>query len=323
LYELFAPTEVSPEDLSTLGEEFFDGAVQGAFSAHPHSARGAIYNIGLRTTPLGSTLDLYELGDAVRHLAALPVGELVSMHDFMVTPHYVIAFGVPLRFRWADWMAARGVAFDYMEWKPAEGTEVFVIPIDRPKERVRFTVDPFFLYHFANAYERGDELVVDYCRIDDYKAQERYIRELIDGEISVEWNSKFHRAVIDPKRRTMRTEERWSRSAEFPRVAPADDGAPYQHAYLAAHGDDRKGPFTRIARLDVETGRAAEFEFGQACSEPIFADGYVLTLVHDGATNTSGLAILDARNIEAGPIARAWFNHHIPITFHGTWVTMA
>jgi carotenoid cleavage dioxygenase-like enzyme len=32
-----------------------------------------------------------------------------------------------------------------------------------------------------------------------------------------------------------------------------------------------------------------------------------------------GLAVYDACTVGAGPIARCWFAHHVPITFHGTW----
>ena len=32
------------------------------------------------------------------------------------------------------------------------------------------------------------------------------------------------------------------------------------------------------------------------------------------------VAVLDARAPEAGPVARAWFDHFFPFTFHGTWV---
>ncbi|HWV39190.1 MAG TPA: carotenoid oxygenase family protein [Vulgatibacter sp.] len=31
------------------------------------------------------------------------------------------------------------------------------------------------------------------------------------------------------------------------------------------------------------------------------------------------MAILEADALEKGPIARAWFDHHLPFTFHGAW----
>jgi all-trans-8'-apo-beta-carotenal 15,15'-oxygenase len=64
-------------------------------------------------------------------------------------------------------------------------------------------------------------------------------------------------------------------------------------------------------------------------AEPIFAprpygaaetDGWVLVLVYDENTQTSHVAVLDAAAPEAGPVGSAGFDHHVPITLHGTWV---
>jgi carotenoid cleavage dioxygenase-like enzyme len=32
------------------------------------------------------------------------------------------------------------------------------------------------------------------------------------------------------------------------------------------------------------------------------------------------VVVLDARDPAAGPLATAWFGHHVPPTFHGTFV---
>jgi NAD(P)-dependent dehydrogenase (short-subunit alcohol dehydrogenase family) len=66
-------------------------------------------------------------------------------------------------------------------------------------------------------------------------------------------------------------------------------------------------------------------------SEPIFVprpsngaahaedDGWVLALVYDPASDASNVTVLDARDLSAGPLARAWFDHHVPPTFHGAF----
>lgn len=55
--------------------------------------------------------------------------------------------------------------------------------------------------------------------------------------------------------------------------------------------------------------------------EPIFVprqnaesedDGWVLTMVYRTATNTTDLAILDAKKISKGPVALIRLPHHIP-----------
>jgi all-trans-8'-apo-beta-carotenal 15,15'-oxygenase len=70
------------------------------------------------------------------------------------------------------------------------------------------------------------------------------------------------------------------------------------------------------------------FDEGQRPSEPIFVpraesgpegDGHLLTLVYDPKTHRSHVAVLDAQRLGAGPVARAFFDHHVPMTFHGLW----
>ncbi len=64
LWEAGFPTELRPEDLTTLGETDLDGVVVKAFSAHPHrvAARRTTYNFGIRYG-LRTVMDLYALPD--------------------------------------------------------------------------------------------------------------------------------------------------------------------------------------------------------------------------------------------------------------------
>ena len=48
-------------------------------------------------------------------------------------------------------------------------------------------------------------------------------------------------------------------------------------------------------------------------------DGFVLCTVYDGASDTSHLAVLDAANVEAEPVATAHLEHRIPLGFHGNF----
>jgi len=48
-------------------------------------------------------------------------------------------------------------------------------------------------------------------------------------------------------------------------------------------------------------------------------DGWLLALVYDPASDASNITVLDGRDPSAGPLARAWFDHHIPPTTHGAF----
>ena len=49
-------------------------------------------------------------------------------------------------------------------------------------------------------------------------------------------------------------------------------------------------------------------------------EGYILAIVYRAASHASHLAVFEAQRVGEGPIARAHFDHHIPSSFHGTWV---
>jgi carotenoid cleavage dioxygenase-like enzyme len=53
-----------------------------------------------------------------------------------------------------------------------------------------------------------------------------------------------------------------------------------------------------------------------ACAED---DGWILALVYDSGSDTSNVVVLDARDLSAGPLARVWFDHLVPATFHGAF----
>jgi all-trans-8'-apo-beta-carotenal 15,15'-oxygenase len=87
-----------------------------------------------------------------------------------------------------------------------------------------------------------------------------------------------------------------------------------------------------VAKVEVETGQDSLWLSGLGVvSEPIFVsrpsngaeraedDGWVLALVYDPASDASNVTVLDARDLSAGPLARVWFDHHLPPSFHGAF----
>lgn len=335
LWEAGLPTELSPEDLSTLGETDLDGVVAGTFSAHPTpvASRDRLYNFGVRYGR-HTLLDLYELAPAgsARKLATLPLPGPSMIHDFVATDRHLVFLVPPLRMRVVRAMLGLASFADSLAWKPELGTEVIIVPIDNPANPVRFTTDPFYTWHYSNAFEDGDgRIVVDLVRYDDF-ASNAALEEMVDGRADTGGlDGTFHRLTIDPARSSLSTEERFSRSCEFPRVAPGTEGRGYRYAYLAARSPGSPGGLQNaIVKLDVETGAARELVLpeGQYTSEPVFVpaaasgaedDGHVLAHIYDAASHRSCAVVLDARDLEHGPLARAWFDHHLPPSFHGVW----
>ncbi len=319
LMEGAIPTEMSPNDLSTVGETTFNGTIPGMFSAHPHfvASRDTLYNFGLRMGRK-TKIDLYALptkGTPTR-IGSVPLERPVMLHDFVCTDNHMVFFVSPVHMQVFNMLLQRGTFGDMFQWNGSAGTEVIVVPIDRPGDVVRFKTDAFFQWHFSNAFERDGELVVDYARYPNFDSFSAL-------ETSAIPSGQFYRSVIDPKRKTMTSEPLSGVGCEFPRVHPGFEGGDYRYSWIMStqpHG---------IARIDVTTGEDIGYLFPdhQYSSEPVFVatgdaelDGYVLSLVYDHNEQASFLAVFEATKLEAGPVGKAWFDHRIPITFHGNWM---
>ena len=324
LVESSRPIEISPDDLSTLGETRLGGALTTPFSAHPHTVVGrkALYNFGIEYGRQ-SALVLYELPfhGRARRMFSVPLKQPVLLHDFAATDRHFVFFVSPARIRIARALLGIGDFASILAWEPDAGTEVIVVPIDDPTRVVRFDVPAFFQWHFAGCWERGSELIVHYVRYDDMTTFSQL------RSCGVTEQGKLHEAVINPAKRTMRSEPVWDGASEFPVIDPRRAGADYATVLLTSDDRDRRA----LARVNLETRRAqvvrlAEGEHG---SEVVFVprgphasegDGFGLCLVYDAQTDKSHVAILDTARWEEGPIARCFFETHVPMSFHGTWL---
>ncbi|HEY0191534.1 MAG TPA: carotenoid oxygenase family protein [Kofleriaceae bacterium] len=308
------PTELDPGDLSMIGETDLDGVIVDMFSAHPHrvESRHALYNFGIEMGRV-NRLHLYELPDAgaARRLGSVEIGGATMVHDFIATDSHLIFFVGPARFNLPGLLL--GQSFDKLvKWRPELGTEVICVPFDRPDAPVRFTTDAFYQWHFANAYRHGNELLVDYVRYPDFgtfDAMSDFARGHAGSALE---DGRYHRARIDLVARTLVSEPLSDRPCEFPGVATGEAGYPHALTYLAF--DD----LGAIGSIDARgTIVSHELPADERITEPLYVDGYLLALCH--ATDRAYVAVYDAARIPDGPVAKLWLDHHVPITFHGTF----
>lgn len=338
LYEAGLPVRMDPETLATLGEDDLGGALSFNFSAHPHyvPSRRSSYNFAVRYGR-HSWLDLFALPDrgAARRIGSLRLHAASMVHDFIATPHHLIFFIPPIHMQTLRQLLGLGTVADNLAWRPALGTEILIVPIDRPEQPIRFQTEPFFQWHFANAHEAGGEIVVDFVRYADFQTNQsiaRFFRGEALGQEKLYAKGRLCRARLMPATRRVHMESVDDMPCEFPRVAPGAQTRAYRFAYLL--GESAAHPYDvlddSLTRWDFQRERATRFQFeaGQFPGEPVFVpkghahleeDGYVLSLVYDACFHRSHLAILDAAHVDAGPLARIHFEHHIPLTLHGIW----
>ena len=348
------PTELNPDTLDTIGETSFDNVIRDAFTAHPHwvSERNAGFSFGIRTGR-ENLLDIHEFPKSgpCKLLTTIKLDRrpIAYVHDFIATPNYIVFFIPPLHLenKKIPNMLLGSAIYPLIEWQEHLGTEVIIVPIERPSEVIRFKTDPFFPVHFANAYEENDEIIVDYTHSDSTLPYDligkshlglptKYFLNLVEKQKDNTKNSILRRAHINLKRKDIRYNIIVDSFCEFPKINPSLQGSKHQYVYFTKKLDESEvetieSPFfDQIVKLDIASGEINTLDLGeeQFPLEPIFIrksnakkedEGYLLSMIYDGNKHQSYLVIIDAQRIEEGPVAKLHFGQALPISFHGVW----
>ena len=324
LMEACKPMELGP-DLETVGELDFDGALHGPMTAHPKvdPVTGEMVFFGYG--PFPPYLRVHAL-DAAGRLTWSTEVELpgpVMMHDFVVTATRVVIFDLPSVFDVESLMAGG----DAVRWEPDRGARIGVLDRGAPGSSTTWVdVDPFWVFHFLNAHDDGDAVVVHGCRTDRLNAG------LGPGDDAAE-PPRFHRWRIDPVAGTMTDERLWDRAGDFPRIDDRRAGLEARVGYLARGSergpDDDLATFDAIERHDLATGEVTVAEHGPGviAGEPVFAPdpgsdaedaGWVLAWTYDLASGDSEVVVREATTLEVE--ARVHLPRRVPFGFHGSWV---
>jgi carotenoid cleavage dioxygenase-like enzyme len=186
-------------------------------------------------------------------------------------------------------------------------------------------VENQYVVHFGNAWDDGDRIEIRAPRFaampgafefDDPTGQDAPMP---------------HRWSIDLGAGTVECEQTDDRGGEFPRVN--DDRATRATRYLyncMARTWEFEFEFHGVVKYDAETGSADEWFYGadEVSGEHVFVpepggraedDGWLLSMVTDRSTDRSHLAVLDARDVAAGPVARVHVPRRVPLGFHANW----
>jgi carotenoid cleavage dioxygenase len=329
LEEGHGPIEIDPVTLATLGHYSFGGALPHNMTAHPKTDPDTgemLFFANFPTRAFDGALGFYvaDASGAIVRSASIEGPFPALVHDFAITREHVVFVVCPVTLS-LDRLR-RGAP--PIAWEPALGTRVGVFPRRAPEQVRWYRGDACMAWHTLNAFDDGARVVLDVCQ------QAAPAFPAADGTPSPAASLRQYltRWTLDPGSNEIAPTRLSDVVCEYPRVDERRTGLAYRFGYFAAVG----GPGTddpcqrAIARFDHATGAMQTHHFGarRAVSEPVFVprrgataegDGYLLSTVYDEERNASQLAVFDARDITAGPIARAHLDHRVPMGFHGSW----
>ncbi len=326
--ELPLPVEFDRETLDTLGKVDWDDRVGGsAGSAHPHHdpEAGELISYVVEYSARSSyKLFAVPAGSSSRRLIAkIPAGREPSyIHSIAMTERFLVLVAWPTVLDPLRMIRKGGAFMDNMSWKPELGSEFHVVDRHSGEHVATGHGDAFFCFHHINAFEDGDEVVVDLCAYEDASVIESLeVSKLRSGQEPppLAFPTRYRVPLAGGEVQGERLSEE---PLELPRIDYGRrNGRPYRYVYGAGSGDW----LDRVVKLDVESGETLRWQQdGCYPGEPVFVrrpdaeaedDGVLLSLVLDGKAGRSFLAALDAATLEE--LARAEAPHAIPFGFHG------
>ena len=265
------------------------------------------------------------------HYIPVPLPGPRLPHDMAFSERFSILNDLPVF--WDEQLLKRGIhAARLHEGVPSRFA---VVPRYGASSEIRwFEGAPCYVLHFLNAYEDGDELVMDgYFQenptptpLEDAPSGFGHMMSYLDEH---SFRSKLHRWRFNLIDGTTREHHLDERIVEFGMINQQYAGKPYRYAYSSVA---KPGwfLFTGFVKHDLLTGASEEFMLPDGCfaSEAPFAprinavdedDGYLVTFTIDETHGRSECLLIDAKRFAEGPVARIALPHKLCSGTHSVW----
>jgi carotenoid cleavage dioxygenase-like enzyme len=320
------PVQFDPHTLETADVRPYEAPGQ-LTTAHPHldRASGGMLNYAAKLGRI-SSYRFFQIApneSKPRAIASLPVKEPAYMHSFGLTERWLVLAEFPFVVNPLALALSGRPYIENYRWKPELGTRFTLVERSTGKATGGFETDACFAFHHVNAYEDGDEVVVDMCAFSDAGViEDLYLERLRAGKpVQAPELARFRLRVSD---RSVSRQRLTEGEIELPRINYRRcNERPYRYVWGNANGAG--GWLERIVRIDTTDGATLSWsQPGCYPGEPVFVahpeaeredDGALLSVVLDATLGTSFLLVLDASDLSE--LARAQVPHHIPFGFHG------
>jgi carotenoid cleavage dioxygenase-like enzyme len=156
------PYEVSA-DLETKGWLDFEGKLTTALTAHPKICpeTGEMLAFGYQVMPPFMTYHRFDASGRLVQSVEIPMQGPTMAHDFAVSRRHVVFLDLPIVFSMEDAMAGR-MPF---AWSDTYQARFGIMPRNGTAGDLKwFDVAPCYIFHVLNAFDEGDEVVVDAAR---------------------------------------------------------------------------------------------------------------------------------------------------------------
>jgi carotenoid cleavage dioxygenase-like enzyme len=329
-------------DLETKGEvqyndQFGNGYMFSASHASYDPETNEFFNCVREVGP-GGKIHFFKLTDESlqRHfLGSFKSPKHTFFHSIALTKKYVIFIEQPFELNLLRLMFGRVLNVPYEDtykWNP--GKDVKFHLLDRNTGKIRTaSSDTFFFFHTVNAYDEGDNVIIDLCLYESPMIiKHLYIDAIKKNGIVPEDVPVLSRITINADSDRASIKKISNEKFDLPTFNTCKSCKEYQYVYgLGYKNHNKTDIYNQLVKVDAKTGSSITwYAEGKYPSEPLFAqspgatdedDGVILSVVLDTAKRNSFLLMLDARTYKE--VARAEVPVHLPIGLHGMYYPVA
>ena len=352
LYASDAPGHfaLDAKTLATLGPAPINALVKGLVSLSPmpraDPATGRLVTYSVKPGMLGNDAITFreydaEWNEAHQVQASLP-GKGLFLHDhaFSANHYVVVEFG---RLKLGSALLSKGSVLDAIEFDAANPLRLIVIPRTQGGQVRTIKLPPLHeTFHLFNAFERGDELVVDATmytgRVHFHEFYPPALKASATNSARIT-GPFIVRHTLNLKTGAYSSKVLEGVRGEAPTINQKLTGQPHRYGYVASpvgRGDEPIDEgyfwFHGVAKVDFEQGQHQTWSAGPRAFASATAfvsrpnptsedDGWLLTWVNDVGTEKSQVVVLDAKALQKGPIARIGLEHLLPAVSHTEFAT--
>ena len=324
LWEAGSAHEICPTDLSTIGLKTWSEETAGApFGAHPKFDReGNLWNIGIS----GNRLLVYVINPAGRlhKIRAHTVKPTAIVHDFLLTDHFIGVWLAPLELD-RQCLADGSTLLEAMAWHDDRGSQLLLINRKTLDIERTFQMGSELIFHFCNAWESTNELIIQYIRSHPDALQHQL--EFADGLPQTEL-----RSTTISLNNGKTTEERGPICTEFPQIDQRFRGrtsticfglisscsqptAIYDGLFRHSSCDSQCQQW--FAESGIELEEHVHVPMDDHAPE---ACGWLIGTGYDNKRGQSFCSVFDSEHISQGPLAIAYLDRPAPLCLHGEFL---
>ncbi|MCL7027351.1 hypothetical protein MKW94_027173 [Papaver nudicaule] len=325
-------------DLQTIGVLDYDKRLEHPVTAHPKidPSTGEMFTFGCQFIPPFCTYRVISKDGFMHDPVLITLSEPTIMHDFAITKNFAIFMDLPLKFRPKNFVTREPIiAFD-----ATKKARFGVLPrYSTDEKNMRwFELPNCFIFHTANAWEDGDEIVLITCRLENTDSMG--INYWIDNPF--DFKSELYEMRFNMKSGLASQKKLSLSSVELPRVNDNYIGRKQRFVYSTIIGkqtgiikfDMHVEPL--LARTNFEVGGNIKgifkLEQGKFCGDTVFVsrepgvaseedDGYLIFFVYDENTGKSVVNVIDAKTMSSDPVAVVELPRRVPLGIHSFFAT--